>query len=166
MGLMDRVNQAKCKTGMHAGDWLWVAPGNCGQVRTCPRCGNVGTRAQHDVTSWASAGDPAQPCLMERHCQRCLGGETQVQHDLEFKYQSEMRIDNAQSGAGRAFAVLANGLGGGDGCRGQHVCARCGYTDGHVSQEHLWSKMYQPEGGGTRYQRDCLRCGRVDKGMF
>ncbi|HEX3961202.1 MAG TPA: hypothetical protein VHZ03_32045 [Trebonia sp.] len=167
MGLMDRVNQAKCKTGIHAGDWQWVAPGNCGQVRTCTRCGNVGTRAQHDVTSWASAGDPAQPCLMERHCQRCLGGETKVEHLLEFKYQQDINMENAKNSvAGAAFAVFAGVLDGGVRCRGQHVCARCGYTDGHFSEQHVWSDMYQPNGGGTRYQRDCLRCGRVDKSMI
>ncbi len=102
---------------------------------------------------------------MERHCQRCLGGETQVQHELEFKYQSDMRVGNAKSAAGVAFAVFANGLGGGDGCRGQYVCARCGFTDGNVSQRHLWGDLYKPD-DYSRYQRDCLRCGRVDKSMI
>ena len=163
MGLMDRVNQAKCKTGMHAGDWQWVAPGNCGQVRTCTRCGNVSSRAQHNVTGWAFAGDTAQPCLMERHCERCLGGETELHHVLEFKYHKDLDMENAKSAAGAAFAVFVNAVGGGDRCRGQHVCARCGYTDGRVTEEHVWSEMYQPNGGGTRYQRDCLRCGKVDR---
>jgi hypothetical protein len=41
MGLMDRLNQAKCATGLHAGDWLWLAEGNCAQSRDCLRCGRV-----------------------------------------------------------------------------------------------------------------------------
>ena len=164
MGLMDRLNQAKCATGMHAGDWQWVTEGNCGQVRTCNRCGNVATRVDHNVTAWAPAGDPGSPCLMERHCARCLGGETKVEHILAFKYQSEMRVDNARSAAGLAFAVFANGLGG-DGCRGQYVCDRCGYTDGKVSQHHVWSDLYKPD-EYSRYQRDCLRCGKTDKSMI
>jgi hypothetical protein len=162
MGLMDRVNQAKCKTGMHAGDWLWVAPGNCGQVRTCTRCGNVSTRAQHNVTGWAFVGDPTQPCLMERHCERCLGGETQLQHQQEFRYQQDLDKENATSVAGAAFAVFVGVLDGGVRCRGQYVCARCGYTDGRSSEQHIWSDMY-PSSGGSRQQRDCLRCGKVDR---
>ena len=78
MCLMDRINQAKCATGMHAGDWRWMAEGACGQTRTCTRCGNVGTRDNHNVTKWAFAGDPGNPRLMERHCERCLSGETKT----------------------------------------------------------------------------------------
>jgi hypothetical protein len=163
MGLKERINQAKCATGMHAGEWQWVAEGNCGQARTCARCGNVGRRENHNLTAWLPARDPANPCLMERHCQRCRDGETRMEHTLAFKYQADMRIDNAKSAAGAAFAVFANGLGG-DNCRGQYVCTRCGYTDGHVTQEHMWTELYHPDGDqGRRMQRHCLRCNRVDK---
>jgi hypothetical protein len=158
MGLMDRLNQAKCATGMHAGDWQWLAEGNCGQVRTCARCGNVAKRDNHSVTKWAFTGDAGNPCLMERHCERCLDGETQVQHAPQFQYQSDLRADNAKSAAGAAFAALR----GPDGCRGQYACARCGYTDGRVSQQHVWGQLYKPD-AYSRYQRACLRCGRVDK---
>jgi hypothetical protein len=164
MGLMDRLNQAKCATGLHAGDWLWLAEGNCAQSRTCTRCGNVGNRDHHNVTKWAFAGDQASPCLMERHCERCQDGETRLEHAPQFTYQDEMRVEG-QSAARVAFTVFANGLTGGR-CRGQDICMRCGYTDGKVSERHVWGDLYKADEYTTRWQRDCLRCGRVDKSMF
>jgi hypothetical protein len=161
MGLKERINQAKCATGMHAGEWQWVAERNCGQVRTCTRCGNVAQRESHNLTEWLPAGDPANPCLMERHCQRCRNGETQVEHALEFKYQAEIRVDNAKSAVGAAFAAF---VGGTENCWGQSVCTRCGYTDGHKTQQHTWTKLYYPnDDHGRRLQRHCVRCNWVDK---
>ena len=50
-----------CRLGMHAGQWAYVAKGNCTQGQECGRCGSVHVRTKHQ-REWRY--------MRERHCEQ------------------------------------------------------------------------------------------------
>jgi hypothetical protein len=117
MGLKDRLLQAKCKVGVHAGEWKQLAAGSCDEQRTCAHCGTVSNRTDHHLSDWAYTDDPAAPaCTRERNCQRCPLVQQEVKHTMEW------RALNHYS----------------EPCRQSHVCTRCGLTESTTRMNHRW----------------------------
>jgi hypothetical protein len=139
MGLKDRLLQAKCKVGVHSGEWRQIATGSCNEQRTCAHCGTVSNRTEHHLSDWAYSDDPAAPaCTQERHCQRCPQAEQRVEHTMTFRYEYPGRHEV---------------------CRQRSDCTRCGFTDGHTYLRHHWKDPVPVAELGKAYA--CQICGAV-----
>lgn len=148
MGLRDGLSRARCKLGLHAGEW--EPAGACERVNTCLGCGNVRTRTEHELTGWAYASpDDETSCLMERHCTRCGLAETAVRHEPRWQYESDGR------------------------CEGQRCCERCGTASGERAVRHHWGP-WMPDRNAAPVQnplslranhmvRSCLRCAEQEQ---
>jgi hypothetical protein len=141
MGLKDRLLQAKCKVGVHSGEWQQLAAGSCDEQRTCAHCGEVSNRTSHHLSDWAYSDDPAAPaCTRERQCQRCPHVEQEVKHTMEFRYDYPGRHEV---------------------CRQRLDCTRCGFTEGTTHLNHHWDKgVVSSDDGGYRLRKiyTCLNC--------
>jgi hypothetical protein len=131
MGLKDRLLQAKCKVGVHSGEWKQLAAGSCDEQRTCTHCGEVSNRTDHHLTDWAYSADPAAPaCTRERHCQRCPQMQQEVKHTMEFRYDYPGRHEV---------------------CMMRADCTRCGFTEGRKTLRHHWDRGVDPFDDGHHY---------------
>jgi hypothetical protein len=120
MGLKDRLLQAKCKVGVHSGEWKQLATGSCDEQRTCAHCGVISHRTDHHMTDWAYSTDPAAPaCTRERHCGRCPLAEQEVKHTMDFRYDYEGRHEK---------------------CMMRLDCTRCGFTERKTLLAHHWDQ--------------------------
>lgn len=59
---------ALCRVGIHAGQWEYLAEGQCTQMRVCPRCGATKVRTKHQ-REWRYVSDGK--CEQVRTCKRC-----------------------------------------------------------------------------------------------
>jgi hypothetical protein len=124
MGLKDRLLQAKCKVGMHSGEWKQLAAGSCDEQRTCGHCGEVSHRTDHHMSDWAYSDDPAAPaCTRERLCQRCPNVEQEVKHTMDWRYDYEGRHEK---------------------CLMRLDCTRCGFTQRKTLLAHRWDRGSEP----------------------
>jgi len=57
-----------CRSGMHKGQWAYVAEGNCTQGRECERCGSVHVRTKHQ-REWRYIRE--RTCEQVQSCRRC-----------------------------------------------------------------------------------------------
>jgi hypothetical protein len=128
MSLKDRLFQAKCKVGMHSGEWEQLAAGSCDERRTCVHCGDVANRTEHHMSDWAYSADPAAPaCTRERHCGRCPHAQLEVRHTMEWQRDYEGRHER---------------------CRVRLDCSRCGFTEGRTKMAHRWDMGTASPGSG------------------
>jgi hypothetical protein len=124
MGLKDRLLQAKCKVGVHSGEWQQLAAGACDEQRTCVHCGEVSQRTDHHLSQWAYSDDPAAPaCTRLRRCERCPLVEQEVKHTMEFQYGYPGRHEM---------------------CMKRLDCTRCGFTQGNTLLAHRWDRGSEP----------------------
>jgi hypothetical protein len=124
MGLKDRFLQAKCKVGVHSGEWKQLAVGSCDEQRTCAHCGEVSSRTDHHLSDWAYSEDPAEPaCTRERLCQRCPQVQREVKHTMDWRYDYEGRHER---------------------CMKRLDCTRCGFTEGKKLLAHHWDRGSEP----------------------
>jgi hypothetical protein len=131
MGLKDRLLQAKCKVGVHSGEWKQLAAGSCDEQRTCAHCGEVSNRTDHHMSDWAYSADPAAPaCTRERRCQRCPHVQQEVKHTMDWQYDYEGRHEQ---------------------CRMRLDCTRCGLTEGKTLLAHRWDLGVEPRDSGYDY---------------
>lgn len=141
MGLKDRLLQAKCKVGVHSGEWQQLAAGSCDEQRTCVHCGEVSNRTSHHLSDWMYSDDPAAPaCTQERQCQRCPLAEREVRHTMEFRYD--------YPGIHEV-------------CRQRLDCTRCGFTERKTRLNHHWDDgVMASDDGGYRVRKiyTCWNC--------
>jgi len=57
-----------CRLGIHSGKWVYVAEGNCRQLRVCGRCGKTGVRTKHQ-RQWQYIYSGL--CEQAKVCPRC-----------------------------------------------------------------------------------------------
>jgi hypothetical protein len=132
MGLKDRLLAAKCKIGVHSGEWKQLAAGSCDEQRTCVHCGQVANRTDHHMSDWAYSADPAAPpCTQERHCERCPEMRQEVRHTMQWRYDYEGRHEP---------------------CRQRLECTECGFTEGKTMLNHNWSDPVEWSEDGTVYR--------------
>jgi hypothetical protein len=126
----DAVSKAKCRVGLHEGDWDLVDAATCEFTRTCVRCGRVSTRVRHSWPQWAYLSPGS--CQTERVCTRCGRRETGVDHAWgNFGYDAATD------------------------CRTVRACSRCGEREIGPTV-HAW----EPAGAFNQQSTlVCQRCG-------
>ena len=131
MALKDWLDTGKCLVGFHEGNWLRENTRSCVMLQTCPRCGNISQRVEHDWAEWRYPS-PTN-CDLARSCKRCAENETQIEHQWDtWTY----RGDNA--------------------CEQGIPCVRCSAWDEQSRIEHDWDSWEYHE----QYRAPLHRCNR------
>lgn len=132
------------------GEWGYIVPDSCWQVRTCKRDGYQEKREAHDFDEWKD--ETSNPCWQVRTCKRDGYQEKrQFHHFGKYEYEAS------------------------NSCWQVRTCVRDGAQErieaphefsGWIAQEEQW-QVYEHGAAGdeklTWDERKCLRCGYTEK---
>jgi hypothetical protein len=85
-GRMPWYNVILCRSGIHRGNWVYLAGGACSQLRVCQRCGKADRRTKHQ-RQWQYFR--SRDCTQVKTCMRCAEkGRQRTRHIWGSAYSS------------------------------------------------------------------------------
>lgn len=163
----DLFDKGKCALGFHAGEWRYIAPGRCDQLRVCTRCRNESRQVVHLWQQWRRLS-PGR-CEFSRPCSRCAASETKTEHAWTAAiYQEAGSCVMVEPCAGCASTRPAGTIhvfdawsyDAADACGQTSVCSRCKASGSGRRVEHDWT----PWVASAFYAapvRVCRRCAEM-----
>jgi hypothetical protein len=148
----DLFDKGKCALGFHAGEWRYVAPRSCDQLRICTRCRNESRQVVHTWEEWQRLS-PGR-CEFSRHCSRCTASETKTEHTWGAAIYPEAgscALVQPCTGcantkpAGTAHIFDAWSYDAADACGQTSVCSRCQTAGSARRIEHEWNPWIASE---------------------
>lgn len=134
----EMFGKAKCRIGLHVGEWVYEESAECTQIRKCMRCAAESRKVEHSFGGWQYASTPR--CEQTRRCARCGETAERVVHDWgEVCYRGE-----------------------GD-CEQVQACTRCG-AERPAPILHVWGEGEYPVDGDCVEVNRCVRCTAVSAG--
>jgi len=86
IGRMPWFKAILCRSGVHAGRWVYLAKGTCTQLRVCQRCGKTDRRTRHQ-RQWQYVR--SRDCAQVKTCLRCADkGRHRTKHVWGAAYSS------------------------------------------------------------------------------
>jgi hypothetical protein len=154
-------SNARHGLGFHTGEWVYDAPGQCAQTRTCTGCPDISKRVRHSHGEWRrNRPCDEATCGLVSVCAVCADTRFKSEHEPAWHYFADLpKMPDFPQKARLAKQVgfFSNA------CKQFARCNYCGRIEHGFRVQHDWT---EPEIGTVQYVTSSDSSGHTVGNMY